>query len=295
MTVAAVLPIAGVRAVGVVLLFSAPAKAVVPRRFAAHLIRLTGLPPRLAETIGVAVVVGEAALAMPLIVEAGPPAAEVATLVLVAVLSIATLWAWRLGRIEECGCYGPFLRLSPPVSSAINLAMILLLAAGLTVRDSSAAVRSSAIAWAACAGVLLAVVVLGLPRLTGRMAAGRRWPAGWLPQVQMVQGDRDQIVAFLQPACNLCQAWAKALRILSAKPHFPPVSVVSPYKWKDGAGLAEAPQLPTVFCGEVRLWLLGVEAPMAAVVRGGRIAEVWRQALPAAWVALLPVRKANQT
>jgi hypothetical protein len=292
-TVAAVLPIAGVRVVGVVLLLSALAKAVVPHRFAAHLVRLAGLPPRLAEAIGAAVAVGEAALAMPLIVEAGPPAAKAATLVLLAVLSIATLWAWRLGRIEECGCYGPFLSLSPPVSSAINLTMILLLAGGLTARDS-AAVRSSAIAWAAISGVLLALAVLGLPRLTGRIAAGRRWPAGWLPQVKMAQGDGDRIVAFLEPGCNRCQAWAKALWMLSAKPDFPAISVVSPYKWKDGAGLEEAPQLPTVVCGEIRLWLLGVEAPMAAVVRVGRIAEVWRQAMPAAWVAILRGRQANR-
>lgn len=211
MTAATVLPAAGVRVVGAVLWLSAVAKAVAPRGFAAHLERLAPLSERLAVVTAVAVVVGEAALAMPLIVAAGPPAAEVAAMVLMAALSIATLWAWRLGRIEECGCYGPFLRLSPPVSSAINLAMILLLAAGLAFRNPAATVRRGVLAWATCAGVSLVVAVLVLPRLSGLIAAGRPWPSRWLPEVKIAQGDGERIVAFLQPGCLRCQVWAKAL------------------------------------------------------------------------------------
>lgn len=286
MTAATVLPAAGVRVVGAVLWLSAVAKAVAPRGFAAHLERLAPLPERLAVAIAVTVVVGEAALAMPLIVAAGPPAAEVAALILMAALSIVTMWAWRLGRIEECGCYGPFLRLSPPVSGAINLAMIVLLATGLTVRNPAATVRYGVLAWATGAGVPVVVAVLALPRFIGPIAAGRAWPSRWLPEVKIASGMGDQVVAFLDPACHRCRVWSKTLRILSAKPGFPAISVVSAGAWKVGAGPG-ASQLSAVVVGVVRLWLLNVEVPMAVVVRGGRIVEVWREAMPLGWVELL--------
>ncbi|MCY2991052.1 MAG: hypothetical protein NTY19_24715 [Planctomycetota bacterium] len=276
---------AGVSAVGLVLFFSAIAKAVAPRAFARHLQRLVTMPDRLAAGLAVVVVAGEAAWALPLIVAAGPTVLVAATLALLGSFSGVTLLAWHSGRIAECGCYGPLLRLSPPVSAAVNLVLMMLLAAALAVEPPTAAATGGNIwAWATCAGLgtaALAVLLMVLPDLITPLAVGRPWPARRVAWPSVLPATESCVVAFLKSDCRLCRGWSKALHRLSAMPDFPAVTVVVARQSEVPAMQAGFPSFSVVACGTLVLWTLASSVPTAVVVRNRVIAEVWRDKLPA--------------
>lgn len=276
---------AGVCAVGLALLFSAIAKAVAPRAFARHLQRLVKMPDRLAMGVAVVVVAGEAAWALPLMVAVGPTVLVAATLALLASFSGVTLLAWRSGRIKECGCYGPLLRLSPPVSAAINLVLMVLLAAALAVDPPTAAATGGNIwAWAACAGLgtaAWAVLLMVLPDLITPLAVGRPWPARRVAWPSVLPATDRCVVAFLKSDCPLCLAWGKALHQLSGMADFPAVTVVVARQSEVPAMQAGCPSFSVVACGTLILWTLASSVPTAVVVRNKVIAEVWRDKLPA--------------
>jgi hypothetical protein len=288
----------GVRLAGAVLLVSALGKAIAPQVFAEHLSKLASLPRSFLKAIAVLAVSGETALAVPLILIAGPLELVAATLALLVVFTLVTLTAWRMGKIDECGCYGPLLRLSPPISAGFNFVPMALLATALIKYPGTQHGGTlTALVWAVTGGLataLLAGAVLLLPRIIVPIASGRVWPARWLPQVKMPLNG-EHLVVFLQPGCRACQAWAKALGQLTSVGRFWPVTVIAPGKAADAAALGKSARSPVVYCGVARFWILAHEVPMAALVRDGVVCEVWRNSMPEVWVQRLRQTKSESS
>jgi hypothetical protein len=281
---------AGVRVAGAVLLASALGKAIAPQVFAEHLGKLVSLPRSFLKAIAVLAVSGETALAVPLVLIAGPSELVAASLALLVVFTLVTLTAWRMGKIEECGCYGPLLRLSPPISAGFNLVPVALLVIALkAVPGTQLGGVHTALVWAVTGGLataLLAGAVLLLPRIVVPIAVGRAWPARWLPQVR-ISAHGYHLVVFLQPGCRACLAWAKALGQLTSVDGFWPLTVIASGKAGNTAALGKSARSPVAHCGVARFWILAHEVPMAALVRDGVVCDVWRKTMPEVWVQRL--------
>ncbi|MGD0546409.1 MAG: hypothetical protein ABR991_01105, partial [Terracidiphilus sp.] len=181
-------------------------------------------------------------------------------------------------------------RLSPPVSSALNLLMIALLALGLYRHTVFPAGGVHTILFRAlgcgAVAVWMAVIAPLLPRILSPLRMDRPWPARWLPQVE-IHTEGAHLIVFLKPDCPACQAWAKALGRLSVTPELSAVTIITPGNSQAAASLSRAARTPVVQGGLVRSWLMAPEVPMAVIVRGGTICEIWSKTLPETWVRRL--------
>lgn len=141
-----------------------------------------------------------------------------------------TLWGGATRRIEDCGCYGNQVNLTPGQSAALDLIYVALLIAALWLSRARPA-STLPLGWyfAALAGATAAALAAksGKAPLVdlSRLRIGARWQDSWF----LKQSDRDlgkgsHIVVFLSNTCPLCKQWVPLLNILESQTDLPRVT-----------------------------------------------------------------------
>lgn len=282
--------------VGAVFLASGLIKALDLQQVVRHLARLRLFPRGMVASLAVTLVGLECALGTALLVgfhlRVLLPVAGATVLGLAAV----TWWSVGTGRVEDCGCYGGLIDLSPRTSMILDLVYLaLLLAAWVSPHRpvvSSSGWRLAAVLAAAAVGSGLGALshwrtlATGSPLLAfGPLKEGRRWSSRWLrdPVVDEAVAGRV-ILVFLSPACTLCKRWVGLLNVAQGVASAPnvvgvvalPPDAVPDFERSTGV------RFPVV---SARPWslkrLTRGEIPTAVLIEGGTIRELWVRALPA--------------
>lgn len=213
--------------VGGALWFSAFVKAVDGKTFIRDLARyglLPGqyLPPTAAMLTGV-----EAALGTALVFHLFPSWIVPGAIVVLVFLAGLTLWGEYARDLEDCGCYGGVVLLTPKQSVLLDAGYVLLLAGALQWPSGGpwrastwglGAVALTFVAGAGAAWLSRAEPLLDLSRLQ----SGRRWKQRWLPNHPEVT-DAPHFLVFLSADCPYCKRWVPLLNVMNAQPDFPNV------------------------------------------------------------------------
>lgn len=163
-------------------------------------------------------------------------------LVLLAGFTVLIAYAWKFRNLEDCGCFGKFLKMTPGVSIAKNIVLMLCLfpVTALCVRGANGRKAPNRISprlgLAAVAVSALAILMLAAYSApAGTLApAGTVDPARPFAQFEVPAedgvyrlGQGEYLVAMLSATCEHCQKAMEALNEVALVPELPrPVGLV---------------------------------------------------------------------
>jgi hypothetical protein len=266
---------------GAWLLFTGFAKLLDPVGFAA-VIEGYGIVGGAALTRGLAwgFISVEIALGGLLALGVARPAALSGAVALLALFSAVTARAWLLGKVHDCGCFGPLLERTPGQTLAQDL--VLLAVAGAAF--AGAAERPAPAAWRRRLAAVVALAAAVAPPVAAVLAAPLAEGAttgalGVEPHLPWDPPD-PVLFAFLDPLA--AGAPARALNALAAA-GVPVVALTSEqpeaieaFRWSAG------PAFEIVAVPRRLLRRLSNDRAGAFLVRSGVVQAVWRGRIPAA-------------
>ena len=139
------------------------------------------------------------------------------------------VYGWAFQGLEECGCFGGFIEMTPGVTITKNVIMLLML--GLTWKLSSAGGADASAhghaALRAALGVCGAVVVFSAAAYGGAGASGGEQPFAdltyhdGLDDVSLAEG--EHLAVFYGATCDHCMATVPALNELAVTENAPPI------------------------------------------------------------------------
>jgi len=272
--------------VGLIFLATAALKALDSAKFATQLRRYRLFPPAWSPVAAIAGAAIEAGLGAALVVALSPVAMPVAAVVLVA-LAALTWWATSTGRVEDCGCYGGLVLLTPAQSLALDAVYLALLAAAWITRSPS---TPSLQTWQ-IALVLAAVAAAAVAAFASRRAplvdlallrAGRRWRGSWLRDERRDLTTGSHFVVFLSRECPYCKRWVPLLNVIEVAPELPSVIGVMSLRDEqlDGFLQEHLIRFPIAHMPQSRVSLLVDAYPTAALVENGAIVGKWVGEMP---------------
>jgi len=203
-----------------------------------------------------------------------------------AVFGVVTIWSTSTGRIDDCGCYGNLLALTPVKSVLLTAFYAALIAVAwqfpVGFALSPAAQRDvliGSIAFFAGIGVvsIWSHGKFGQDLLdTSPIRPRRRWNPGWLEGFTYHANRRAQLVVLMHPGCQACQRWIQPLNKISRRAGTPQVIVGIAVEGGKISDLlkefrVEFPVLPVKAGTMARLALA---FPTVITVQDGRIATV---------------------
>lgn len=267
-----------------------------------HLAAVLGarLPRVLSGPLASLVIGWEALLAVGLL--CAPALVVVPAVATLAFFAVVSLVAAAL-RLEDCGCHGPWLRIPPLLSAALDLGAIALLATMAPEPGGG---------WLDARGAILlvvgvAVTAVALVQLRSQRMGSRPWldlspvregelfRPQWLgaEAVQELSLADDTIIAFVSPRCARCLAWMKVLAKMHVRPELPRVVCVAAAE----PALAELPAQPYPLLAVPRwrlAWLVAT-TPVAFRVSDEIVTEQWIHAMPRSLVDPLRQRLPGQS
>src|SRR5262245_40890559 len=149
--------------VGIVFLVTGGLKALDSARFMQQVRRFQLLPPACVRPATVFVIVMECALGAALLIQLSPWLYPLTAAVLACFL-VLTAWGVRSRRIEDCGCYGGLLMLTPAQSLALDALYLALIAVAWLLAPAAEPI----VAWKA-----IVIVVASLAALAASLASLR--------------------------------------------------------------------------------------------------------------------------
>ena len=272
--------------VGLVFLVTGSVKALDSRRFTEHLFGLELLPPEIMVYLAFGFVGIECGLGFALVVHAFPKYLICSTILLLGCLSAITIWSYKTGKTQECGCYGGLALVTPEQSLLLNLGYILLLGLALyfPVENYQTALWKGIIACLLiCVGTALAFRSEQTPIVNlSALLPGKPWRKRWLDgdAFNLVLG--AYFIVFLGRDCPYCKQRIPALNVLNAQPHRPPVI---------GVMAIEAPEIeqfkrglrihfPILSMNKLLFSFLAEGVPTAVLVKDGKIETVEMGKMP---------------
>jgi len=207
-------------------------------------------------------------------------------------------YAWAFEGLEDCGCFGKFIKLSPGPSIIKNLLMLLLLVVAWGAGRGKS--REEPVALAArmlrtaiivvCAALIVALGVYETPgepiRQSGQSSDPPRPFAQFRVEVDGQSWDLGQgeyLVAMLSTTCEHCVAMVSALNRMVETPGLPPVIGLM---LGDEDTLTEfrkqaEPHFPTVLVDALKfVSFIGKVPPRLFYVRDGREVQFWDNEAP---------------
>jgi hypothetical protein len=276
--------------VGLVFLATGALKAIDSAKFVTQLLRYRLLPRSWVGPASLLAIALEAGLGAALLVNLSPLAIPVAAVVLVAFAAL-TWWAASSGRVEDCGCYGGLLLLTPAQSVALDALYLALLAAAWVTRSpATPALQAWQIAIVLAAVVLGAVAALSSLRAPifdlALLRAGRRWRRSWLRDERRDLTTGSHFVVFLSRECPYCKRWVPLLNVIEVAPELPAVTGVMslPAGELDAFLREHLIRFPIAHMPQSLVSLLTDAYPTAALIENGTIVSKWIGEMPQAYV-----------
>jgi hypothetical protein len=275
--------------VGGVFLATGTLKALDSRRFARQLHRYQVLLPRLVPWAAIVFIVFECALGAALIVGLTPWLLPPAAVLLIAFATL-TAWGTRTGRVEDCGCYGGLVMLTPAQSLALDGLYVALLVGAwlLWTGTSEPAPLAIAIVTLVGAAALIAAYRSQAAPLANLalLEVGRKWRRGWLRRSPRDVTTGAHFVVFLSRDCPYCKDWVPLMNIIEVQPDLPSVVAIMSLDDEARKGfLAEhLIKFPIAFMPQSLVSLMVDAYPTAALVENGRVTGKWSGQLPEPFV-----------
>jgi hypothetical protein len=202
----------------------------------------------------------------------------------------ATGWAWLTAATEHCGCYGPWLQLTPGQALAENLILLAAIALAWRGGQHMQTAHTRAKAWAvtiACLGGLVLPVVFGIPTSAINRTQSNE------PQIGPIQvhglGDVDlnkgeYLIVLMGTECFHCQEAIPDLNILCDAPDLPPLIALCTSEEADCIEFVEEfqPIFPIGHISDDLFWRLLADGdlPRIILLHDGRTKKVWDQTVP---------------
>ena len=206
-----------------------------------------------------------------------------------------TIWGTSTGRVEDCGCYGGFLRVTPWQSILLDTGYLGLLGLAWFLKGSEFNPAASVSMWklavvAAAATVAVAIAWWSMRRGPlvnfSLLKAGKRWNPGWLKNSPVDLENGSQFVVFLSQDCPYCKQWVPFLNVIEVQPDLPHVlGLMSLDGSEKEAFLAQHMILfPIGYMSRGLMSMMVDGYPTAALVENGTISEKWFGEMPKIYV-----------
>lgn len=275
--------------VGAVFLFSSAVKANDSRTFVQDLARYRLLGADRLAPAAVLLTGLEGALGMALLLHVYPLYLVPLSIVALAVLAGLTLWGERERDLEDCGCYGGVVLLTPKQSAALDLLFIALLATALALPAADAATPAWTLVLVGltfAAGAALAVRSRQKPLVDlSRVQKGRAWRRSWLPKYRLDQG--GHFLVFMSKSCPYCKAWVPILNVMHTQQDFPRVLGVMSLTDEEEVAAFRREHLIRFEVAQMDALLfrqMVTAYPTAVLVEDGVIKDLWEGAMPEPYV-----------
>jgi hypothetical protein len=272
--------------IGVVLLGSGLLKAIDSRTFSRQVAKYRLIPSRLHPAAVTLIIALECALATALILSFAPAIVLPLTAIVLVALAALTFWAGRQERIEDCGCYGGVVLLTPLQSVVVDgVYLVMTIAAWLMLSSTPSGQAGRALV------VLAAALIAGwlstrsrekpLIDLT-RLQRGRRFKKSWITNTNDDLQTGSHFIVFLSKDCPWCKRWVPLMNILDTQPDLPKVTGVM--SLGDG-DVADFRRMHLVRFPIARMERKLASAmlhayPTAALVENGIIVDKWEGMMP---------------
>lgn len=239
-----------------------------------------------------AIIVLECTLGTALLISYRPRVALPITIGLMLIFMGANIWAWFKGGVEDCGCFGAWVKRTP--AEGVFEGIILLTAAFIAwinlrhVRINQARFRAW-IVTSAC------VIGLGLPMAFGISISQFRDPQSNTIEAELLRvtlkrldkielNHGSYLIVLLDTECVHCQESVIDLNILTDDPDLPKVIALCPNDENQRKKFVEEfqPAFPIFRIKESIFWnLLGVgDVPRIILYRNQHIQKIWDQTTP---------------
>jgi hypothetical protein len=270
--------------VGAVFVFSGALKAVDARTFIRDLSRYRLISPALVPLVALIATGLELAMGVALMLHVYPAVVVPAAILVLLLLAALTLWGERSRDMEDCGCYGGVILLTPKQSVALDIGFIALLA--LALRFPAPDHRTQA--WTLVAtglALVMGAVLSGRSREKplvnlSRLQPGRRWKRQWLPQRDLNSG--NQFVVFLSKNCPYCKRWVPLMNVMNTQADLPDVVGIMGISDEEMAAFREEHLIhfPVVQMRNMLFRQMVEGYPTAVLLEDGVVKETWEGEIP---------------
>ena len=276
--------------VGLVFLVTGALKALDSARFRDHLLRYRLLPHSWIQPAAVLFIGFECTLGAALLSGVSVWLLPLAALALVGFAAV-TAWGTSTGRVEDCGCYGGLVMLTPAQSLALDgLYVALLIAAWVMAPAETFA--PAAWKWTVVVAVTVAALVASWRSLRTPLAdlallrVGRTWRRSWLKHYARDVTEGSHLVVFLSRDCPYCKRWVPWLNVIEVQPDLPSVVAVMSLQGEDLQAFLREHLItfPVTHMPQSLVSLMVNAYPTAALLENGRVTEKWIGELPHSYV-----------
>jgi hypothetical protein len=278
-------------AVGVVFLATGTLKLLDAYSFLKHVDQYRLIPPRLVGLAAVLFIGLELALGAALLLGISGPLLPGAMLLFVFFAAL-TIWGTSTGRVEDCGCYGGYLLLTPWQSVALDGGYLILLSLSWYLRPAADSAIGPLWKWAIFFAVLVAGAGFSIrsarkPLFRFRfLKEGKAWNPGWLKNSPRDLGSGSHFLVFLSKDCPHCKRWVPLLNVLEVQPDLPGVmGIMSLNDAQRQQFLSEHMiRFPIIRMHKGLLSLLARAVPTAVLLENGIIARHWEGEMPESYL-----------
>lgn len=278
-------------AVGLVLLVTAILKLLDAGSFVKHVVQYDIIPLRWAVLasgcfigfelgLGTALLLGISGFVLP------------GTMLLFVFFVALTIWGTSSGRVEDCGCYGGYLLLTPWQSVALDGGYLLLLALSWYLRPAAATAVAPLWKWAVAltmvpAGTALSIRSLPKPWFRFRfLKEGKPWNPGWIKNSPRDLRTGSHFLVFLSKDCPHCKRWVPLLNVLEVQPDLPGVLGIMPLNDAQRQQFLSEHMIrfPIVRMHQGRMSLFAKAVPTAVLLENGVITRHWEGEMPESYL-----------
>jgi hypothetical protein len=274
--------------VGIVFLCTGMVKAVNAAPFLRQIDQYRVLPPSISAYAGLAFIGIEWAIGTALLFRVSVLLMP-AVIALLLILTVLTIWGRSTGRVEDCGCYGGLLFLTPMQGLALNCAYILLLAIAWfsPIRAVESWGRWGLVLAAFVAGSAVSLLSLRKPLFQfSPVKVGKRWSKRWLKDAPRATAQGSHFLVFLTKDCPYCKRWVPLLNVIEVQRDLPQVmGIMSLTGAERDEFLAQhLIHFPVTYMHHGLMSLLVDSYPTAALVEEGTIVQKWVGEMPSGYV-----------
>jgi hypothetical protein len=260
-------------------------------KFVGHVVQYRLVPPALVLPASLAFIGLESALGTALLLHVWPQWLVPASIVLFIGFAALTLWGATSGRVEDCGCYGGLMALSPNQSAMLDAAYILILA----VAWLFPAVDYPTGFWKLILSLLALVAAIAVSARSlkralfdfSRLRKGKSWKANWLKNSPNDLTQGEHFIVFLHQECSWCKRWVPLLNVFNVQSELPRVTGIM--SLADGGIEAFKKEhlirFPIARMDKFLAATMTNAFPTAVLIENGRITEKWTGEMPREYLA----------